>query len=48
MSLYIAFSGLHVNRQRRRELATLLLDVKAALVARFGDEAVAAPRHAHG
>ncbi|MBV9834364.1 MAG: IclR family transcriptional regulator [Alphaproteobacteria bacterium] len=49
MSLYIAFSGLHVNRQRRRELATLLLDVKAALVARFGDEAVvAAPRRAHG
>lgn len=48
VSLYIAFSGLHVNRQRRRELAALLLDVKASLVARFGDEAVAAPRRAHG
>jgi len=48
MSLYIAFSGLHVNRQRRRELATMLLDVKSGLVARFGDEASAVPRRAHG
>jgi DNA-binding IclR family transcriptional regulator len=47
LSLYIAFSGLHVNRQRRRELAALLLDVKSTLIARFGEE-TAAPRRAHG
>lgn len=48
VSLYIAFSGLHVNRQARRELAALLLDVKAALAVRFGEETIAVPRRAHG
>jgi DNA-binding IclR family transcriptional regulator len=48
ISLYIAFSGLHVNRQIRRELAAQLLDVKAGLAVRFGEESLAAPRRAHG
>lgn len=48
MSLYIAFSGLHVNRQRRRELAAMLLDVKARLIDRFGEETATEPRRAHG
>ena len=48
MSLYIAFSGLHVNRQRRRELATMLLNVKMKLIDRFGEEPLTEPRRAHG
>lgn len=48
LSLYIAFSGLHVKREARRELAGMLLDVKGSLVQRFGDEAGQAPRRAHG
>jgi DNA-binding IclR family transcriptional regulator len=48
MSLYVAFSGLHVNRQRRRELAAMLADVKLKLIDRFGEEAAVEPRRAHG
>lgn len=48
MSLYIAFSGLHVDRQRRRELAATILDVKASLAARFGEEPESPPMRAHG
>ncbi|MCW5745534.1 MAG: IclR family transcriptional regulator [Alphaproteobacteria bacterium] len=48
VSLYVAFSGLHVDRQRRRALAGMLLEIKASLAARFGDGEADAPRRAHG
>jgi len=52
MALYVAFSALHVNRQQRRELAAMLLDVAGQLARRFGDtvHAGAPPvaRRAHG
>jgi DNA-binding IclR family transcriptional regulator len=48
MALYVAFSGLHVDRARRRELAAMLLEIKASLAARFGDGDAGAPRRAYG
>lgn len=48
VSLYIAFSSLHVERARRRELVAMLLETKASLVTRFGDGGASMPRRAHG
>ncbi|HJQ58597.1 MAG TPA: IclR family transcriptional regulator [Vineibacter sp.] len=47
-SLYVAFSARHVDRARRRELAAMLLDIKASLAARFGEGEASTPRRAHG
>jgi DNA-binding IclR family transcriptional regulator len=56
MALYVAFSALHVNRQERRELAQMLLEMAARLRSQFGIEAEYGPetvaprlqRRAHG